>query len=70
VVTLELLLKRVWPEQLSVQSGVPLVVIKEFTGGVGQADANPAQDAPLRLEADNAPQEPALKRVFVLSEAP
>jgi hypothetical protein len=34
---LELLLKRVWPERLSVQSEVPLVIFKDYTGGFAQA---------------------------------
>ena len=53
---LELLLKRAWPERLSVQSEGPLVVLKDYTGGFAQADAGPAPDAPLLVEADNAPE--------------
>jgi hypothetical protein len=53
---LELLLKRVWPERLSVQSEGPLLVFKDYTGGFAQAQANPAQDAPMLVEADNTPE--------------
>jgi hypothetical protein len=53
---LELLLKRVWPERLSVQSEGPLLVFKDYTGGFAQAQADPAQDVPVLVEADNAPE--------------
>ena len=53
---LELLLKRVWPERLSVQSEGPLLVFKDYTGGFAQAQADPAQDAPMLAEADNTPE--------------
>ena len=53
---LELLLKRVWPERLSVQSEVPLVIFKDYTGGFAQAAADSAQNAPMLVEADNAPE--------------
>jgi len=53
---LELLLKRVWPERLSVQSEVPLVIFKDYTGGFAQAAAGSAQDAPMLVEGDNAPE--------------
>ena len=53
---LELLLKRVWPERLSVQSEGPLVVLRDYTGGFAQAHADSAQNAPMLVEADNAPE--------------
>jgi len=46
---------------LSVQSEVPLVIFKDYTGGFAQAAADSAQNAPMLVEAGNVPEATPVK---------
>ena len=56
----ELLLKRVWPERLSVDADAgPVVVIRDYTGRTPKEDADSAGPAPTPLLESGLEPEPA-----------